>query len=80
MGAWKTVRAEDKGSLSAFAAHPYAPLLATASFSQNSQALASCVPPGFVCSARLSFLVPGRLGLPWWAKQLALEPGCSVVL
>ena len=37
MGAWKTVSVDDHGPLSAFAAHPYAPLLATASFSQNSQ-------------------------------------------
>lgn len=37
MGAWKSVRAEDRGPLSAFAAHPYAPLLATASLSQNAQ-------------------------------------------
>ena len=40
MGVWKSVRADDKGPLSAFAAHPHAPLLATASFSQNSQARA----------------------------------------
>lgn len=37
MGAWKSVRAEDRGPLSAFASHPYAPLLATASLSQNAQ-------------------------------------------
>lgn len=37
MGAWKSVRAEDRGPLSAFAAHPYAPLVATASLSQNTQ-------------------------------------------
>jgi hypothetical protein len=38
MGVWKTVKTEDKGILSAFSAHPYAPLLATASYSQSSQA------------------------------------------
>jgi hypothetical protein len=38
MGAWKSLRAEDRGPLSAFAAHPNAPLLATASLSQNAQA------------------------------------------
>jgi hypothetical protein len=38
MGVWKSLHAEDRGPVSAFAAHPHAPLLATASLSQNVQA------------------------------------------
>ena len=37
MGVWKTVVPEEKGPLTAFAAHLYAPLLSTASFSQQAQ-------------------------------------------
>lgn len=38
MGVWKSLHAEDRGPVSAFAAQPHAPLLATASLSQNVQA------------------------------------------
>lgn len=38
MGVWKSLYAEDRGPVSAFTAHPHAPLLATASLSQNVQA------------------------------------------
>ena len=38
MGVWKSLHAEDRGPVSAFAAHTHAPLLATASLSQNVQA------------------------------------------
>lgn len=37
VGVWKNLRTEDKGATTAFAAHPHAPLLATASNSQSSQ-------------------------------------------
>ena len=34
MGVWKTVEAHTKGAMSAMAAHPYSPLLATATATQ----------------------------------------------
>lgn len=41
MGVWKTVEAHSKGAMSAMAAHPYSPLLATATTTQVSPELHS---------------------------------------
>ena len=37
MGVWKTVEAHTKGAMTAMAAHPYSPLLATATATQVKQ-------------------------------------------